>query len=149
MLSLAHTATGAFIATVIPNPFISTPLILISHYIEDKIPHWDVGTGISSGRKKKSDALKHEVIDLILSAIFLYFVFQFKSPTLNFNAAYGAFIALIPDFIEAPENFLHLDLPILRPFNKFHHTFHHSIPNKLKGLAPQFLLLIVIALLSR
>jgi hypothetical protein len=149
MLSLAHTATGAFIATVIPNPLISTPLIIASHYIEDMIPHWDVGTGLSSGKKKKSDAFKHEVIDMAVSLIFVYLIFQLKHTQVNFAAWYGAFVALIPDFLEAPKNFWGLDIPLIRPLNRFHHKVHHSIPRVVSGLIPQFIVLIVIALLAK
>src|SRR5690554_6365101 len=105
MLSLAHTATGALIATKIPNPLISVPLILASHYLQDAILHWDVGTGLSNGTRKKKDAFNYELIDLALSFIFIYFFFQQPSSTLNYSAWLGAFVSLIPDFLEAPRNF--------------------------------------------
>jgi hypothetical protein len=54
MLSIAHGSTGALIASKIPNPFISFPIILASHFLEDRIPHWDVGQGLTEGKKKKA-----------------------------------------------------------------------------------------------
>ena len=56
MLSIAHTLTGAFIASKVPDPLVYTPLTLASHYLEDWIPHRDVGTGLSTGRRKPSTA---------------------------------------------------------------------------------------------
>lgn len=40
MLLTPHSLTGATIAVLIPNPFISIPLALGSHFILDSIPHW-------------------------------------------------------------------------------------------------------------
>ncbi len=148
MLSIAHTATGALIATKIGNPLISIPLIIASHYLLDTIPHWDVGTGLSSGRKSSSAAFQHELIDLAISGFVVYFLFQSGSAHINFSAWGGAFTALIPDFLEVPENFLNLDIKQLRPLNRFHHSIHHSIPDVLGGLIPQFILLLLIAIFS-
>ncbi len=149
MLSLAHSATGAFIATAVPNPLISTPLILASHYLEDYILHWDVGTGLSAGTRTRSDAIKYEFIDLLITIIFVYLIFQLDSSTLNLHAWYGAFVALVPDFLEAPRNFLGKEPAWLKPLNRFHNRFHHSTPNILLGLTPQILLLIAIVALSK
>jgi len=148
MLSIAHSATGAFIAAAIPNPLISTPLIFASHYVEDWVLHWDVGTGLSSGRKKPADAFKHELIDLALTGAFIFVFFQFSHQGINYQAWYGAFVALIPDFLEAPRNFFKWEPAWLKPINKFHGRFHHSTPDMVKGLLPQIALLIIIALLA-
>ena len=148
MLSIAHTATGAFIAAKIPNPLISIPLILASHYLEDYIVHWDVGTGLSKGLKKKSDAFKHEIVDLIISFLFIYFLFQANQTTINYQVWMGAFVSLIPDFVEAPKNFFKWEPKWLKPFNDFHGNFHNSTPNIIKGLTPQIILLILITLFA-
>jgi len=41
MLLTPHTLVGVAIATNIPNPFIAVPLALLSHFLGDKVPHWD------------------------------------------------------------------------------------------------------------
>jgi len=41
MLETPHVAVGAAIALKIPNPFISIPLALASHFILDRVPHWN------------------------------------------------------------------------------------------------------------
>lgn len=41
MLELPHTLVGAAIATAIPNPAISLPLALASHFLTEYIPHWN------------------------------------------------------------------------------------------------------------
>jgi hypothetical protein len=137
MLSISHGLTGAFIATKIPNPLISFPLILASHYIEDWILHWDVGTGLSNGTRKKQTAILLELVDLALTGILILALFQAGKTGVQWNAYFGAFVGLLPDFVEAPRNFLKYNPWWLKPFNDFHHGFHHSTPNMILGLLPQ------------
>lgn len=152
MLSISHAATGAFIAVKIGNPLLAIPLILLSHYLEDAVPHWDAGTGLGSGKKTRSDAIKHGIIDLILAGLvvlaFYPSVFSHLSPAtfdlVSLTPIWGAFFGLLPDFLEAPRNFLKYEPVFLKPLNKFHHLFHHSIPRAIDGLAPQILLLIIL-----
>lgn len=147
MLSISHALTGAFISSKIPNPFISTPLILASHYIEDWILHWDVGTGLTNGSRKRRDAILLEIGDMILAFILIVLFFQIEKSTLQLHIWYGAFIGLLPDFVEAPRNFLHWNPWFLKPFNSFHHMMHHSTPNMALGLLPQFIVVGAIFLL--
>lgn len=147
MLSIAHGPTGAYIATKIPNPIISIPLVLASHYLEDYIPHWDVGQGLSKGKKDKKQAFLQELlVDFPLSIILVYFFFQYNQP-FSVLPWLGWFFGLLPDFIEFPRNFLKWEPSLIKPLNHFHHNFHNSIPDKVKGLIPQIIILIVIYLL--
>lgn len=41
MLETPHVAIGAAIALKIPNPLISVPLAFASHFILDRVPHWN------------------------------------------------------------------------------------------------------------
>ena len=151
MLSISHATVGAFIATRVENPALSIPLILASHYLLDAVPHWDAGTGLGNGSKSVGKALLLELPDLLLAgAIVLLFFplsFPFSQPPqdlLLLPQIWGAFLGLLPDFLEAPRNFLKYEPAVLRPLNKFHHAFHHSIPHLLPGLAPQIILLLTI-----
>lgn len=153
MLSISHAVTGAFIAVKVANPALAVPLILLSHYLEDAIPHWDVGTGMGKGLKNPTLALRHEFVDLALAVtlVLLFYHSQFPLvPNLatasvrNFAPYWGAFLGLLPDFLEAPRNFLKYEPAWLRPINRFHRIFHHSIPHVLDGLAPQLILLTIL-----
>lgn len=148
MLSISHAATGALIATKIHNPLISIPLVIASHFLEDKFPHWDVGQGITKKHKSKKSAFIQELIfDFPASIIYVYFVFQHQLP-LNYYVWLGWFFGLLPDFIEFPRLFLGLKHPLLEKFSQLHKKFHHSIPDVFWGLTPQILLLLVITLLA-
>jgi len=148
MLSIAHTATGAIIAAKLQHPLLYIPLILAAHYLQDNIVHWDVGTGLTNGSRKRMHAFFFEWIDLVLSLTIILLLYPPSSLSLHTLHPYiGACIAIIPDFLEFPKNFLHWDIPLIRPLNAFHHRFHRSTPNIVLGLLPQIILLIVIALL--
>ncbi|MFH2019745.1 MAG: hypothetical protein ABII80_03985 [bacterium] len=149
MLSISHAATGAFIAVKVTNPLLSIPLILATHYLLDAVPHWDAGTGLTKKTITPRQAFLQEIPDLILAGVLILALYPstltlLSSPSLtlqNTAPLWGGFLALFPDFLEAPRNFLHFEPIWLKPINRFHHSFHHSIPKKLAGLLPQFLLL--------
>lgn len=148
MLSIAHGPTGAFIASKIPNPLISIPLIIASHFLEDRIPHWDVGQGLTSQKKSKKSAFLQELFfDFPLSVLIVYLFFQMGKP-FDLTVWVGWFFGLLPDFIEFPYLFLDNRSPLMKKFAAFHKWCHVSTPNKLWGLAPQFLVLLLILLLK-
>lgn len=144
MLSISHSLTGAFIASKLPHPIFYVPLTLASHYLEDWIPHWDVGTGLSNGKRKKSTAILLELIELGISVGLIYLFWKNSSATSLVHIWAGAFTGLIPDFLESPRNFLNWEPKWLKPFNKFHGQFHNSTPIKWLGLLPQVILVGVI-----
>lgn len=149
MLSISHSLTGAFLATTLQHPVLFIPSVLASHYLEDWFPHWDVGTGLSNGTRKRQDAIVMELAELVISFGLVYFLFQAGNPQLQLMAWSGAFFGLLPDFLEAPRNFLKWEPRWLKPLNDLHHAFHHSTPNIVKGLLPQIVLWIWIAWLMK
>lgn len=146
MLSIAHGPTGALIASKIPNPFISIPLILASHFLEDRVPHWDVGQGLTSRRKSKKAAFLQELFfDFPLSILLVYLFFQAGRP-FDWRPWLGWFFGLLPDFLEFPYLFLEYRSPFIKKFAAFHTWMHRSTPNRFWGLLPQFMVLLVILL---
>lgn len=144
MLSIAHGPTGALIVSKIPNPFISIPLAIFVHYLEDRVPHWDVGQGLTNGSKKKSHSFLQELfIDFPLSIILTYLIFQHGHP-LNYYVWLGWFAGLLPDFIEFPRLFLQKHTGIFEMHHKFHKWFHVSTPNKFWGLLPQIITILAV-----
>jgi len=149
MLSIAHGTTGALIATKIPNPLISTPLILATHFLQDHISHWDFGQGLTKKIKSKKIAFFQELlIDFPLSIILVYFWFSSDLKQINSLAFYGWFIALLPDFLEFPHLFFNWRFWPLDQIAQFHNRVHNSTPEKFKGLWPQALTLLLVYLLK-
>jgi len=139
VLSISHSLTGALVATTL-HPVLVIPVIFATHYLEDWIPHWDVGTGLSTGKRKRSTAIVLEFVELGITGALLYWFFQAGQSEVNYAAWLGGFVGLIPDFLEAPRNFLKWEPKIFKPLNDLHQAFHHSTPNMMVGLAPQVLL---------
>jgi len=148
MLSIPHSLTGAFIASQIPHPIVYGPLALGAHYLEDWIPHWDFGTGLSTGKRSKKTAVILEIGELIVSAGLIYFFFQKGYAQIQWHIWVGALIGLLPDLVDAPRNFLKLELKILDPLFDFHHYLHHSTPHIFFGLIPQIIVVGLIFLLK-
>jgi hypothetical protein len=147
MLSIPHTLTGAFIASKLPNPAIYIPLTLGMHYFQDWIPHWDFGTGLSSGKRKVVTAIFFEIIELIVSAYLIYYFFKDFDQTLQPHIWFGALVGISPDLVESPRNFLKWEPWFIKPFNKFHGMFHNSTHNMIIGLIPQVLVVLLVWLL--
>jgi len=144
MLSIAHAATGAFIATKVANPALSIPLIIISHFVEDYIPHWDVGQGLTKKIKSHRAAFFQELLtDFPASILIVFFFFQFGRPFSPLPWL-GWFVALLPDFLEFPYLFLGWRFFPIKQLAAIHRYFHHSTPKKIIGLIPQVLLLVLI-----
>lgn len=147
MLSISHSLTGAFLASSIPHPAFYVPACIGAHYLEDWIPHWDVGTGLSSGKRKRSTAILLELVELVISVGLIYLFFQYGHSEIQYHAWAGAFMALIPDFMEAPRNFLKWEPNFLKGLNNLHGLFHHSTPDMLFGLTPQLVVIVAIWML--
>lgn len=144
MLSISHSLTGAFIAGIFPHPAVYIPLTLAAHYLEDWIPHWDVGTGLSTGHRKRQTAIILEIGELIITFALVFLFWQYGRSEIQYHVWLAAILGLVPDFMEAPRNFLKWEPFFLKPFNTFHGKFHHSTRNVWAGLTPQIGLWVVI-----
>ncbi|KKT40137.1 hypothetical protein A3K29_04525 [Candidatus Collierbacteria bacterium RIFOXYB2_FULL_46_14] len=148
MLSIAHGLTGALIASKIPNPILSIPLVLASHFLEDRVPHWDVGQGLSSQKKSKQTAFFQELFfDFPISILIVYLFFQMGRP-FDWRPWLGWFIGLLPDFIEFPYLFLNHRGSMIKKFATFHTWCHRSTPDRFWGILPQVLILLLVLLLK-
>lgn len=147
MLSISHGLTGAFLATALPSPLLYIPLTVGMHYLEDWTLHWDVGTGLSNGSRKRSTAIVLELVDLAIMIGLIIFIWQKTETPLTIHVWIAVFFALLPDFMEAPRNFLRWEPGWLKPINRFHKGFHHSTPNKFLGLIPQIIVIATIVFL--
>lgn len=125
MLSTPHLLVGAAIVKTIPNPAISLPLALLSHFALDSFPHWD-------GSPKAPFGLKTTgwiIVDyLIGSSIVLLLTAGLENQVL---ICLGAFLGTLPDFILG--TYRHLESTfskyrLLRVPNQFHMSIQKNIP---------------------
>ncbi|MCL4389816.1 MAG: hypothetical protein M1484_03520 [Patescibacteria group bacterium] len=102
MTATAHAIVGAAIASKIPNPVIALPIIFVSHFLGDKLPHWDPMTAAKT--KTKAQIFWQTVADVLLGYSLVLLFIWYK----DLNPVYillGAFTAQLPDWLELPHMF--------------------------------------------
>jgi hypothetical protein len=140
---------AGLIAQKIPSPLISYPLIFLSHHLMDFVPHWDTGTGVRSNQKSKRDAIIHTIYDLAIAATLFYLVFQKPlGNTISWKMWGAAFVAILPDLIEAPALFLNIKPFPINYLEKFHMKLHKRL-NFPWGLVTQLPFIIGAIILSK
>ncbi len=149
MLELPHTLVGALIATKIPSPIISLPLAFASHFLVDRIPHWNPSL-YSEYKKFGRPTAKSTVVivlDVILSLAAGLTIALQALPDINkfLVIIFACFLAVLPDVIEAPFFYFGCKWPVLmRLIN-----FQVKIQGKAKlpwGLLTQILTIIIVLL---
>jgi hypothetical protein len=98
MMALSHALVGVAIATAVPNPLISGPLIFVSHFLLDAIPHWDFGTDWQKRSKAQTGALA--IGETILAFILTGIIFWGKLSPLYYLYAFS--LAELADWMQAP-----------------------------------------------
>src|SRR5260370_40338945 len=109
MLETPHVAVAAAIASKIPNPFISIPLSLISHFALDVTPHWN--PHINREIKKFGHPTKQSVtiirfdstIALVLGTAIAIHALPNIHQFLNIMAC--SLVSVLPDVVEIPYYF--------------------------------------------
>lgn len=106
MLETPHVLLGAAIATKVANPYLAVPLALLSHFILDKIPHWN--PHISSETKKFGKPTKKSTTIIAVDATIalvggsLIAYNALPNTTLAITILACCFVAALPDIIEIP-----------------------------------------------
>lgn len=69
MLETPHVAVGIALASKFPSPWVSIPLSLASHFILDKVPHWNPHTYTETQKfgKPSQRTVRLTAIDIVLS----------------------------------------------------------------------------------
>jgi len=118
MLETPHVAVGVAIATKIPNPLLAIPLALMSHFILEKVPHWNPHLN-SETEKYGKPTRQSTIITAIDSTLALvtgsYFAFR-ALPDIGHAATILAacFFSVLPDVVEAPYFFLNYRKKIIK-----------------------------------
>jgi len=124
MILLPHLLIGAAIGAKVqslPAVFI---LSIISHFLADKLPHWEYLDKELTEFKSKKEwfAFFTKVILDFGLGIFIIFYFFWQSPLWP-AVAIGALASVLPDFLIFL-NYLFPKTKILESYRKFHHQSH-------------------------
>jgi len=112
MLETPHVLVGAAIASKITNPLLSIPMSFISHFMLDKVPHWNPHLNLETEKygkpTKKSTIIT--VLDvstsLVIGSFIAYRAYPNVSQTINILLC--CLMASLPDIVEGPYYFLGL-----------------------------------------
>lgn len=123
MLETPHVVVGAAIASKIPNPLIAIPLSFASHFILERVPHWN--PHLNTEKKKYGKITQAStniiIVDVCLSLIFGFYIASKSLPN-SFHVATilaASFFAVLPDVIEGPYFFLNMKSEFIKKWIAF------------------------------
>jgi hypothetical protein len=112
MLETPHVFLGAAIASKIPNPFISIPLSFASHFILEKVPHWN--PHLNTETQKYGYPTRKSIIITTADSTFALLSGSFiayqalPNQALSLTILASCLASILPDLIEAPYFFLRI-----------------------------------------
>ena len=98
MTATAHTLVAGAIASRFHDPTTAASLALVSHFIMDAVPHWDIGTSWRSRPKHHTGFLAILETTIGLGVGIWFFLGQSPLPTL----ALAIIFSVLPDWLETP-----------------------------------------------
>lgn len=98
MTATAHALVAGAIAAKFPEPITAATLALVSHFIMDAIPHWDIGTNWRNRTKSATGILA--IAETTIGITIAYVIYIGKVPPLPLTFAIIA--SLLPDWLETP-----------------------------------------------
>lgn len=149
MLETPHALMGAAIATKVDNPLLAIGLSFGSHFLLDKVPHWNphLNTEISKFKKVSTGTTIFITIDSLLALVTVLFIAIFQSQ--NFTQfsliILCAFFALLPDLVEAPYYFLGQTGKLIEKWIKFQKSIQANA-DIIPGSLTQISLIIILLL---
>lgn len=132
MLETPHVIVGAAIATHVVNPALAIPLAFASHFILEKVPHWN--PHLNSETEKYGRPSKQStyivIADVITSLALGGYVASRAIPDWGHTATILAacFAAVLPDILEGPYFFLNMRSEIIKKWIKFQKSIQVDIP---------------------
>jgi len=132
MLETPHVVVGAAIATKVVNPALSIPLALGSHFLLEKIPHWNPHLNRETEKYGQPTKKSTQIViaDATTALVFGSFVAYQALP--NTGHAIGilatCLASVLPDLIEAPYFFLHIRKEAIKKWIKFQKSLQADAP---------------------
>ncbi|HJY98381.1 MAG TPA: hypothetical protein VJ227_01565 [Patescibacteria group bacterium] len=145
MLETPHVAVGVAIATKFPNPFVAIPLAFASHFVLDKIAHWNphlyTETQKQGRPSKKSTVIASFDIGaaIILGSSFTYAALPDLRLALLILAC--SFASVASDVVKYPYYYLHLRQNWLVSWVKFERALQVNSKSVFWGMVTQILII--------
>ncbi len=132
MLETPHVIVGAAIATKVVTPALAIPLAFASHFILEKVPHWN--PHLNSETEKYGRPSKQStyivIADVAASLALGGYVASRAIPDWGQTATILAacFAAALPDILEGPYFFLNMRSQIVKKWINFQKSIQVDIP---------------------
>ena len=145
VLETPHVVVGAAIATQVSNPFLAIPLAFGSHFVLERIPHWN--PHLNTEKNKNGKVSKQTTIivaaDVALSLVLGFYIASRVLPdTAHFYTIIAAcFFSVLPDIIEGPYFFLNAKSKQIRDWIKFQKSLQNDA-DLVPGLLTQVITII-------
>lgn len=142
MLETPHVLVGAALAIKVQNPFISLPFAFASHFVLDKVPHWNphLYTEKKENGKISKSSFTIVLLDSSIALISGTSIALLKSQ--NFTefmiTITACFLSVLPDVIESPYFFLNQKSRIMEKWIKFQKSIQNNT-NPAWGLTTQII----------
>ena len=153
MLETPHALVGAAIAVKLGNPLLSIPLAFASHFVLEKVPHWN--PHLTNETKKYGQPTQKSTIIVIADsslALILGSTIAFgQAPNtmMVIGTLLSSFAAVLPDLIEAPYFYLNVrNNKYIKRWIKFQRGIQVDAP-PFFGLLTQVLTIIAVYLWIR
>lgn len=147
MLETPHVIVGAAIATHVVNPALAIPLAFASHFILEKVPHWN--PHLNSETEKYGRPSKQStyivIADVIVSLTLGGFIASRALPDYGHTLTIllAAFAAVLPDVLEGPYFFLNMRSQIVKRWINFQKSIQVDIPI-IPGLITQVITVLLV-----
>ncbi len=142
MLETPHVIVGAAIATRVANPVLALPLAFASHFLLEKVPHWNphLNTETEKYGKPTAKSTKIVILDATLSVTSMLFIASRVLPDTGHALVILAagFAAALPDIVEGPYFFLGLRSKVIKRWILFQKSIQEDttiVPGLLTQLA--------------
>jgi hypothetical protein len=123
VLETPHVVVGAVIATKIGNPYLALPLAFASHFVLEKVPHWNphLNTEKDTFGKVTNKSFKIVALDSSLALASGLAIASRQLPDLGrFTIILTAcLLSILPDLVEAPYFFLNKESKFIKSWIKF------------------------------
>lgn len=123
MLETPHVIVGAAIATKVVHPALAIPLAFGSHFLLEKVPHWNphLNTETEKYGKPTRRSTQIVILDVTLALTAGFFIASRVLPdTVHaITILVACFAASLPDIVEGPYFFLNMRHELIKKWIKF------------------------------
>lgn len=123
MLETPHVVVGAAIATKVVSPALAIPLAFASHFLLEKVPHWNphLNTETEKFGRPTKQSTYIVLADVIGSLILGGYIASRALPNSGQAATIllASFASVLPDVLEGPYFFFNMRSEIIRKWIKF------------------------------